>query len=140
MNEQAVREIFEHAVTTQVHDFGTFFLAKFLGFDISFPEDRCVVEFQVHDYMFNPQGSLHGGIQAVALDVSVGHLIHHVTGKGGATLEMKIQYMRPAMPGLVRCTGQFLKQGRTISQMESRMTDAEGKLLSMATSTWAMPK
>lgn len=142
MDETTAREIFEHAIATQEPAFGTFFFAKFLGFGISFDdaEEACFVDFTVHDYMFNPQGSLHGGIIAVALDVSMGHLIHHVTGKGGITLEMKVQYMRPAMPGAVRCTGRFLKKGRSISQMEGRMTGAEGKLLAMATSTWQMPK
>jgi len=140
MDDQAAREIFERAIATQEPAFGTFFLAKFLGFDVSYPDDTCVVGFQVRDYMFNPQGSLHGGIAAVALDVSMGHLIHHVTGRPGITLEMKIQYMRPAVPGPVRCTGRFLRRGRAISAMESRMTDADGKLLSMATSTWQMPR
>ncbi len=141
MDENAARDAFEHALATQKPAFGTFFLARLLGFDISYERDQaCIVAFEVRDFMFNPQGSLHGGIAAVALDVSAGHLIHHVTGKPGITLEMKIQYMRPAVPGLVRCTGRFLKRGRAISQMESRMTSEEDKLLSMATSTWQMPK
>ena len=90
--------------------------------------------------MFNPQGSMHGGLMGVGLDVSMGHLIHHVTGKPGITLDMRIQFMRPAMPGRVRCTGRFLKRGRAISAMESRMTNEAGKLLAMATATWQMPK
>lgn len=139
MDDKVAREMFEAALTTQEPEFGRFFLAKFLGFDISFQDELCTVAFTVRDYMFNPQGSLHGGIAAVALDVSMGHLIHHAAGAGGLTLEMKVQYMRPARPGPVRCVGQFLKRGRTLSSMESRMTDAEGKLLSMATATWKMP-
>lgn len=139
MDEKAAREMFETALATQEPAFGKFFLARFLGFDISYPDDTCVVAFEVRDYMFNPQGSLHGGIAASALDVSMGHLINHVCGAGGLTLEMKVQYVRPALPGRVQCTGRFLKRGRSLSAMESRMTDAEGKLLSMATATWKMP-
>ena len=140
MDERSLRAIFERALAAPERDFGNFFLSRFLGFDVRFPDNTCVVAFDVREDMFNPQGSLHGGLAAVALDVSMGHLIHHATGKGGMTLEMKIQYMRPAMPGRVRCTGRFLKRGRTISSMESRMTDEGGKLLAMATSTWQMPK
>ena len=62
-----------------------------------------------------------------------------VTGNAGLTLEMKVQYMRPARLGPVRCTGRFLRRGRTLSAMESRMSDAEGQLLAMATATWKMP-
>ena len=139
MDDTTARAMFEEALAAQEPAFGRFFLAKFLGFDISFEDQICIVAFEVRDYMSNPQGSLHGGITAVALDVSMGHLIHHVCGEGGLTLEMKIQYMRPARPGPVRCTGRFLKRGRSLSAMESRMTDTEGKLLSMATATWKMP-
>ena len=139
MDEETARRTFEEALETQEPAFGRFFLAKFLGFDISFADEACTVAFEVRDYVLNPQGSLHGGIAAVALDVSMGHLIHHVTGEPGLTLEMKVQYMRPAAPGPVRCVGRFLKRGRSVSAMESRMAGAEGKLLSMATATWKMP-
>lgn len=139
MDEATARQMFESALAAQEPTFGKFFLARFLGFDISFEEESCVVAFTVRDYMFNPQGSLHGGISAVALDVSMGHLIHHATGEAGLTLEMKIQYMRPARPGPVRCVGRFLKRGRTLSAMESRMLDGEDRLLAMATATWKMP-
>ncbi len=140
MDEDATRKIFEEALASHAPAFGTFFLARLLGFDFSYEDETCIVRFTVRDFMFNPQGSLHGGIAASALDVSMGHLIHHETGKPGLTLEMKVQYMRPAMPGPVRCTGRFLKRGRSVSSMESRMTDEAGKLLSMATATWMMPK
>jgi uncharacterized protein (TIGR00369 family) len=51
---------------------------------------------------------------------------------------MKTQYLRPALSGTVRCEGRFLRRGRTINYMESRMTDEEGKLLAVATSTWQL--
>ncbi len=140
MDESAARKAFETALATHEPAFGTFFLARLLGFEISYPGDTCVVEFDVHDFMFNPQGTLHGGIVALALDVAAGHLINHEAGRAGITLEMKVQFMRPAVPGRVRCTGSFLKRGRAISNMEARMTDAGGKLLAMATSTWQMPR
>ncbi len=139
MDDTTARQMFDDALAMHEPAFGKFFLARFLGFDISFEDETCIVAFVVRDYMFNPQGSLHGGIVAVALDVSMGHLIHHVAGEGGLTLEMKVQYMRPARAGAVRCVGSFLKRGRSLSSMESRMHDADGKLLSMATATWKMP-
>lgn len=140
MDDQATRAAFEHALATQHPGFGTFFLARFLGFEIAYPGEVCEVAFAVREDMLNPQGSLHGGIIAAALDVSMGHLINRVTGGPGLTLEMKVSYMRPAMPGRVVCTGAFLKQGRSISAMEARMTGEDGKLRAMATATWHMPR
>ncbi len=140
MDEEAARQAFEEALRTHRPDFGTFFLAKLFGLEISYTDESCIVEFTVRDFMFNPQGSLHGGVIAFALDVSMGHLIHRTIGRAAITLEMKTQYMRPAVAGRVRCEARFLRRGRTVSFLESRMTDAEGKIVAAATATWQMPK
>jgi uncharacterized protein (TIGR00369 family) len=86
----------------------------------------------------NPQGSLHGGALASAMDISMGHLVNKVAGPG-ATIEMKIQFMRPVMDGTVTVKGCFIKRGRSISFMESRVTGPDGKLAAVATATWKMP-
>jgi uncharacterized protein (TIGR00369 family) len=140
MDENAATAAFQNAVETHVPAFETFFLAKFFGAQVSYTDETCIVEIPVNDFMFNPQGSLHGGVIAFALDVSMGHLIHHTIGRAAITLEMKTQYMRPAAAGRVRCEARFLRRGRTVSFLESRMTDAEGKIVAAATATWQMPK
>jgi acyl-CoA thioesterase len=138
VDEDIAREAFEEAMRTHRPDFGTFFLAKLFGLKISYTDETCVVEVPIRDFMFNPQGSLHGGVIAFALDVSMGHLLKRTMGRPGITLEMKTQYLRPALSGTVRCEGRFLRRGRSINYLESRMTDEEGKLLAMATSTWQL--
>lgn len=138
MDENKAREAFEEALRTYRPDFGTFFLARLFGLDISYTDETCVVDIPVRDFMFNPQGSLHGGVIAFALDVSMGHLIKRTMGRPGITLEMKTQYLRPALSGTVRCEGRFLRRGRSINYLESRMTDEDGKLLAIATSTWQL--
>ena len=138
MDENAARAAFEEALRTHRPDFGTFFLARLFGLDISYSDETCIVEVPVRDFMFNPQGTLHGGVIALALDISMSHLIKRAIGRAGITLEMKTQYLRPAVSGTVRCEGRFLRRGRTINYLESRMTDADGKLLAVATSTWQL--
>jgi uncharacterized protein (TIGR00369 family) len=138
VDENVAREAFDEALRTHSPEFGTFFLARLFGLTISYTDETCVVEVPVRDFMFNPQGSLHGGVIAFALDVSMGHLIKRTIGRPGITLEMKTQYLRPALSGTVRCEGRFLRRGRTINYMESRMTDEDGKLLAVATSTWQL--
>ncbi len=138
MDETAARAAFETALQTHRPDFGTFFLARLFGLEISYTDQTCVVEVPVRDFMFNPQGSLHGGVIAFALDVSMGHLLRRTVGRPGITLEMKTQYLRPALSGRVRCEARLLKPGRSINYLESRMTDEDGKLLAVATSTWQL--
>ena len=138
MDEDAARRAFEAALATHRPDFGTFFLARLFGLEIAYTDETCVVDIEVRDFMFNPQGSLHGGVIAFALDVSMGHLLRRTVGRAGITLEMKTQYLRPALPGRIRAEGRFLKRGRTVNYLESRMTDEGGRLLAVATSTWQL--
>ena len=96
------------------------------------------ITFNVNKMLLNPQGSLHGGIMATVMDISMGHLLNKTVGKG-ATIELKIQYLRPVREGRVTCEGRFIKKGRTLSFMESRLSDQAGKLAAVATATWKMP-
>lgn len=146
IDEAEARARFETALSDHAQAFETFFLARFL--DLSFeylPADVpdaevevCRVTFPVSDMLRNPQGSLHGGAMATAMDISMGHLVAKVAGPG-ATIEMKIQYMRPVMDGVVTCEGRFTRRGRSLSFMESRLMGRDGKLAALATATWKMP-
>lgn len=135
MDEAAARRAFEEALRTYEEGFGTFFLARLLGLDITYPEDTCVVAFDAADFLFNPQGTLHGGVIATVLDIAMGHLLNRASGPG-ATLEMKTQYLRPVHGGRLTCTGRFLRRGREISYLVAEMVDAQGRTVAHATSTW----
>ena len=137
MDEIAARAAFEAALETHVPGFGTFFLARLLNLDISYGDDTCIVKMPVRDFMYNPQGSLHGGIIGTVLDISMGHLLVHSVGVG-MTLEMRTQFLRPARTGTIVATARFLKKGRSINFLESRMMDADGKYMAVASSTWQL--
>ncbi|AOB41087.1 PaaI family thioesterase [Bordetella parapertussis] len=135
MDESAALRAFQDALRTQRPEFGQFFLARLLGLDISYPDGQCLIVFEPQDFLFNPQGSLHGGIIATVMDISMGHLLNHVQG-AGLTLEMKTQYLKAVHQGTVYCRGEFLQRGRSVSFLKSTLTDAQGEPLAMATSTW----
>jgi len=138
IDEASARAAFESALASHDQTFGTFFLARLLGLEISYPDaETCAVEFELKDFMFNPQGTLHGGIIATVLDISMGHLLKTAVG-AGMTLEMKTQYLRPARSGRVRAEGKFLKKGKSINYLETRLYDAERSLLATASSTWQL--
>jgi uncharacterized protein (TIGR00369 family) len=140
MDEAAARAAFEQALSTYHQDFGTFFLARLFGLDFAYEGEgggeTCVVTGVVKDFMFNPQGTLHGGVLSFIVDVSMGHLLRHSAGPG-TTLEMKLQFFRPARAGDIKAVGRFLKKGRTINYLESRVTQ-DGADICMATSTWLL--
>ncbi len=135
MDEHAAREAFDQALRTHQPEFEKFFLARLLGLQFEYPDHKCVISFDLSDFMFNPQGSLHGGIIAMVMDISMGHLLKRVQGPG-STLEMKTQYVKPARTGTVSCCGEFIKQGQGISYLRSTMTDDIGDVIAFATATW----
>lgn len=135
MDEQAARRAFDTALATYRPDFGQFFLARLFGLTLDYSDDACTIAFDAQDFMFNPQGSLHGGVIAFVLDISMGHLLNHRSGPG-TTLEMKVQYLKAARSGRLTCIGRFLRHGRGISYLRAELTDQHGDLVAYATSTW----
>ncbi len=139
VDQAQARAAFERAIAGTRETFGDFFLARLLGLEITYPGEACEVAFDVADFMFNPQGTVHGGVLATALDISMGHLINRLAGGPGTTLEMKIQYLAPVRAGRVVCRGEALRRGGTwFLRAEAR--DAEGTLVAFATSTWKLLK
>jgi uncharacterized protein (TIGR00369 family) len=146
IDPQAASARLKDALDTHEQVFERFFLARFL--DLSFdylPEgaadadkEICRLTFPMTDLLRNPQGGLHGGMMASAMDISMGHLVAKVAGPG-ATIEMKVQFLRPVMEGTVTVEGSFTKRGRSLSFMESRLFAEDGKLAAHATATWKMP-
>lgn len=146
VDEVAARAHFEEAIESHEQAFESFFFARFLGLSFEYlpldapdaEKEVCRLTFPVTDMLRNPQGSLHGGAMASAMDISMGHLVKKIAGPG-ATIELKVQFMRPVMDGLVTCEGRFTKKGRALSFMESRLMGPDGKLAALATATWKMP-
>jgi acyl-CoA thioesterase len=109
---------------------------RFFGLRVSYEEDpeRCFVELPYEDFMKNPQGTLHGGVTAFAMDVSMGHLCNKFLSVS-VTLDTTIRFLRPITEAS-RCEARFLKKGRSISHIESRIFDANGQLAAVANGTW----
>ncbi|HKA41545.1 MAG TPA: PaaI family thioesterase [Burkholderiales bacterium] len=135
IDEEAARAAFERALKAYDQDFETFFLIRLFGMEFDYREDSCRISFELKDYMFNPQGGLHGGVIAFVLDISMGHLLYKTSGPG-TTLEIKVQYVKAARSGKVTATGRFLRHGRSISYLRSELVDEKGELIAYATSTW----
>src|SRR5258708_34410349 len=84
MNRDDAQKILETAVGDGSHEFGSFFLSRLFGMKVAYEDESCIVSFEVEPFLYNPQGSLHGGVLATALDISMGHLLkqHFVLKKG----------------------------------------------------------
>jgi len=112
------------------------FLTKLFDLQFLYVDETCKIEFNVEDFMHNPLHVLHGGVIAFILDTAMGHLCKKEIGTA-VTVEMKVQYFKGVSAGKLTCEAKFLKKGRSIQFLESKMTDSEGNLLAMATGTFA---
>ena len=82
----------ERGLSSDKQEFGSFYLLRFLGAEINFEPNKCIVSLVSVPPMFNPQGTLHGGIITTIMDISMGHLIKNEQSEGN-TLELKVNFM-----------------------------------------------
>jgi uncharacterized protein (TIGR00369 family) len=111
-----------------------------LGFRlVEVGDGLAVFEAEAGPWAYNPIGSVHGGWYAAVLDAPLGCALHTLlpAGVGYATLEIKVNLVRPVQPdtGVLRATGRVVHRGRRTALTEARMEDAAGRLYAHATST-----
>ena len=100
---------------------------------------RIVMALHPGEHLFNPLGSVHGGMIATLLDSVMGCAVHSTLpqGRGYTTLEIKVNYLRAVTDrtGTVSAEGRVTQAGRNAAFAEARLTDAAGKLYATASTT-----
>jgi uncharacterized protein (TIGR00369 family) len=99
---------------------------------------ESLVEMEMSDSHANTMGTLHGGIYCALADTAMGLAFASVLGEGEtlATLELKINYLKPVWSGRVLATGRVVKKGRLTGLVECDVMDANGGLVARASSTF----
>jgi uncharacterized protein (TIGR00369 family) len=102
-------------------------VAQLLGFSIVEVEHgRALFAMQPEEWMYNPLGSVHGGVVATLLDTCMGCAVHSTleAGVGFTTSDLQVRYIRAMSDG----TGRVLAEGRIVHRGR-RTATAEGRLL-----------
>ncbi len=115
-------------------------MSQLLGFRLTeVSEGRAVVVITPGEQHYNGLGIVHGGLAATLLDSALGVAINTMvpTGQAFATLEMKINYVRPirGSVGELRCVGNVIHVGGRVATADGRVEDAEGTLYAHGTAT-----
>jgi uncharacterized protein (TIGR00369 family) len=118
-------------------------ISKLIGFAFSkVVPGEVTLLLPVRDYLYNPIGSVHGGIAATVLDTVMGCSVHSLLPKGRAysTLELKISYLRPLTEALgeVVVEGRVINLGRKAAFAEGKILDAAGKVYATGSTTCAV--
>ena len=92
----------------------------------------------------NPRGVVQAGVHAVLHDGCMNFAVNAgLTGRdrARATLELKSELLRAASAGdHLTIRGEVVRQAKLVAYVEARVTDAEGNLVSKATSTFLLQR
>ena len=116
---------------------------RFLGLQIVRAEKGLVEirlpfreEFRRHD------GSdwLHGGVISALADIAGDYAVITEAGAGVPTIDMRVDYLRPARQGDLIATGRTVRVGKTISVADVEIRDASGTVVAVGRACYASPR
>jgi uncharacterized protein (TIGR00369 family) len=104
---------------------------------VEIDEGRAVFVLEAGPQHASPLGTVHGGIICDVADAAMGcaHASLLEEGETFATIELKINFLKPVWAGRLTAVGTVVKAGRTVGLVECRVTDAGDSLVAYATST-----
>jgi acyl-CoA thioesterase len=88
----------------------------------------------------NGAGVMHGGAVFTAADAAVGVAAMGLLAadENVATIEMKVNFIKPVTGGEIDAEARILHRGRNTAVGEAVVTDAEGRLVAQALATYAI--
>jgi uncharacterized protein (TIGR00369 family) len=114
--------------------------AALLGFELLAidPDAATIrVRFQAKPEFANPVGHVQGGFLAAMLDDTLGPALVATLppGQFAPTIELKVNFVRPATVGALIGTGRVVARTRSIAFLSGELHDEAGQLIATATAT-----
>jgi uncharacterized protein (TIGR00369 family) len=115
-------------------------IAALLGMTVhSVERGEVAFGLDVGEHLYNPIGSVHGGVFCTLLDSAMGCAVHSSLDRGQAytTLELKVNLVKAltvATPHVI-ATGQVVSAGRRVATASGQITGPDGILFAHATTT-----
>jgi uncharacterized protein (TIGR00369 family) len=100
-------------------------------------EGHVVLQFEASEKHHQPNGVVQGGVLTAIADAAMGMAGMTVQEMGWAntTIELKINFVRPVIRGLVKAEARVVRAGRTVIFLEATVLNAEGKVAAVASSS-----
>lgn len=98
----------------------------------------CVIEVELEPRHMSVAGRAHGGVLFTMLDTAMGRAVitRLPPGRGCATVEAKINYLRPVQGGRIRAEGRALDLTRRTAYAEGTVFDEEDRVLARSSGTF----
>ena len=113
-------------------------VAKLLGMKLaSAGPGLATFVMDVDERHHNPMGSVHGGILGDLADAAMGYAVISTLSPDETftTVEFKVNFLRPAFSGALRCQARVETRGKTIAYAVADVLNDEGKVVAKAVST-----
>jgi len=89
------------------------------------------------EWVVNPERRYtHGGVLAALIDLGADWALFSRLGRGVPTLDLRVDYHSPAMPGDLTVRGKVIKSGSQFATCEAQVFDRDGKLLASGRGTY----
>ena len=96
------------------------------------------IEIDLAKKHLQPFGFVHGGVFASIIDAAAFWSLFYAVDNqdtGVTTVDLKLNYLAPAVSGKLIAKGRQIKLGKTLGYAEAEVTDVNGKILAHGTST-----
>jgi len=113
--------------------------ADMIGLGVSDREDGCCISrLTIAAQHMNPHGVVHGAVIYALADTGMGGALTTLLEENQlcSTIEIKINYFRPAISGELVCETLVVNKGRRTAVMQSSVKDDKGKLVAQALGTF----
>ncbi len=106
---------------------------KLLNFEIG----SSYLEMEIQEKHLQPFGVVHGGVFASVIDAAAFWSVFPELppGQGMTTVDLKVNYLAPAISGKVIIKGKRIKMGKTLGLAEATVLHSSGRVLAHGTST-----
>lgn len=114
--------------------------ADLIGLKIQYAgENESVCSLTIKEDLYNPHKTVHGGVLYSLADTGMGSALYPTLAEGEicATVEIKINYFRPALEGEITCTSTLVNRGKKIANLDSMIMLGD-KLIAKANGTFAI--
>lgn len=95
------------------------------------------VSFTATERFLNPIGDVQGGFLAAMLDDTLGPALVATLGEGqwAPTIDLQVQFLRPAKPGELRGHGRVVRRGRGVAFLAGELRPVGGEVVATATAS-----
>lgn len=87
----------------------------------------------------NPNGVVHGAVIFALVDTTMGAAtMDALDGRRCASIDVQLRFLRPAISGTLNVESRVLRAGRRIVHLDSSVTGDDGRLVAVATGSFAV--